>query len=207
MIRTTSFCLSLLTALAATPAQAQQAFPQRDMLQAYAAFTAEQCPRVAASVETTRAEGDERKTLVIEQTYQMMCVCQPRKLEARLKSLTPAEATRPVTEQQFTAEASVHTIGPCMNEFMRELLSGKTCERMQAGGKPGKTTNFCACMKPEVQKFSDAEAIEIGTRFATYIPAARKAKAEGRELPDRTPLMDRIVAAMEKCGDFVFLAK
>jgi hypothetical protein len=140
-----------------------------------------------------------RQKFLTEKMNAAVCQCYPRNIRNALKTTQEKDLSRQVTLQQLQ-EFMPPLLQPCMGAMFREMFGGEQCLAMlpaQAGPVP---ENFCACMKPEIAKFSDAEAVELGASGRAYREAVEVARNTGKPPPQKTPMMIRLGEIVQRCG-------
>ena len=191
-------CVAMAMAGAAfAQAQAQQQPTLRQALQQVLDETAKRCPLPNQFDEPGNPQA--RQKFLTEKMNVAVCQCYPRNIRNALKTMPEKNLARQTSIQQMQ-ELMPPLLQPCMGAMFREMFGGEQCLAMlpaQSGPVP---ENFCSCMKPEIAKFSDAEAVELGASGRAYRDAVEVARNTGQPPPPRSPMMIRLGEIVQRCA-------
>ena len=152
---------------------------------------------------TDRVDGSRhppaRQKLLNEKMNLAICQCVPENIRTALKTYPEEELSRQVTLEKMKSYLP-RLMEPCLGAMFRELFGGEQCLDMLPAHAGPLPDGFCACMKPEIDKFTDAEAAELGVMGHQYRDALEKARQAGKPPPPQTPLMSRVTARMKSCA-------
>lgn len=186
---------ALLTLLG--EAQAQQSPTLREALNQTLDEAAKRCPLRNQFNEPRHPEA--RQKFLTEKTNAAVCECFPRNVRNALETLPEEDLARQVNLEKMRA-VMPDLLHPCLAVQFREMFGGDHCVAMLPANAPPVREGFCACMKPEVVKLSDAEAVELGTAAQRYAAAVEEAHKSGRSPPPRAPLIQRFQDSMKRCA-------
>lgn len=160
---------------------------------------ADRCPIESESINPGQPDPGKLRVRISQLGNVATCECMPRRIREALRTTDPAQLSRQVGVEQVSELVISRFLTPCLGDAFRELFSGDACEELfpLSNRVPG---NFCACMKPRLREYSDAEAVELGNAYSTYAALRQKARQEGKALPPRPPIADRLFAAVTACG-------
>jgi hypothetical protein len=160
---------------------------------------AERCPLESESIAPGQSNPGKLRVRISQLGNHATCECMPKRIREALQTTDPAELSRQIDLEQVSELVISRFLTPCLGDAFRELFSGEACEELfpLSDRAPG---SFCACMKPRLREYSDAEAVELGNAYSTYAALRQKARQEGKAPPPRPPIADRLFAAVTACG-------
>jgi hypothetical protein len=163
---------------------------------------ARSCPLESEPARTGQPDSGALRAKVAELGNRATCACMPQRIREALRTLDPAEMSRKVDVDEARAIVVSRFLTPCLGEAFRDLFSGDACEEVfpLSSRVP---ENFCACMKPRLRQYSDAEAVELGNAFVAYGARVQRARQDGKVPPPRPAIADRLFSAVTECGGAV----
>jgi hypothetical protein len=173
-------------------AHAQEKIPLRLAIEQLQSETSTGCANEQRALEAARANTPAKSLRARERLHEAICTCMPERLATLRKSATEAELARPVGLAEFQRDLEKRVMQPCTGAMFRDLFGGPLCRELMAHAT-------CSCMAPEVARFTDAEAAELGATFSQFKQAEEKARKAGTALPARSALMNRMLTSVEKC--------
>jgi hypothetical protein len=176
---------------------AQQRPTLREALHQTLDESSRRCPMGKEFDDPTNPEA--RRKFMDEMMNEAICGCLPKKIHDALKTLPENELAKQVTLEDMKAYMP-RMLEPCLGSMFRELFSGEQCLAMLPARAEKVPADFCACMKPEVDKFSDAEAVQLGSTGSQYRTAVEEARKAGKPPPEQSPLMARLTQRMKHCA-------
>ena len=176
---------------------AQQQPTLREALQQVLDETGRRCPLPSQFNEPGTPEA--RQKFLTEKMNAAVCQCYPANIRKAIKSTAEKELARQVTVQQMQ-DFMPPLLQPCMGAMFREMFGGEQCQAMLPTQAEPVPADFCACMKPEIAKFSDAEAVELGATGRAYRDAVEYARRSGKPPPERSPMMARLGDIVKRCA-------
>lgn len=128
----------------------------------------------------------------------MICDCFPSRLRKLRTELSRQERSTRMTEAEFSGRYMSRIFAPCTGQGLRRTYSEGCTDRFRQSKQ--NAASYCACMKQEVERFTDLEAMELGRESADYMPLAADAKKQGRPIPDQPPLLRRMTDIDAMCS-------
>ena len=152
--------------------------------------------------DVAREEGDEQKAAISQLLVYHVCTCLPEQGRTLREKLPEEKLAEQVSEAEFTALGRKEIIDVCVGRQMRAMYQPPLCDARfkRPEFTAEQITKGCECMRAEVSTYSDAESTDIGLAFADHVPQLAEAKKAGKPKPATPPALERIFAAMERCG-------
>lgn len=159
----------------------------------------QRCP--LAGGDKAPSDGNVVDQLMNRKMNWAVCECLPDRAREALRTVPDAELSRQVELPQVQEFLNPRAVQPCVGEVFRDLFGGENCRVMMgARGRAETADKVCGCLKPEVARFSDAEAAELGVSFVQYQSLAERARKAGKPAPPRSPLLQRMIDVIDNCS-------
>lgn len=178
--------------LLAASAAAQERVAVRSVLEQLDNEAVTGCAVEKRQLAAARASTPAPQMRENERRHEALCTCMPAKLREYGQRASSAELARQVTSEEFKVIMQTQALDPCLAAMFRDMFGGSLCRHLM-------TERTCACMAPEVARFTDKEGASLGSRFLEYKKAQAKSRKSGEPMPVPAPLVRRMLESMEKC--------
>lgn len=126
----------------------------------------------------------------------MLCDCLPAQIKKLQSTLPQKDLKTKHSESSFSKQYLTTLIGSCGAEHFRSTYSEGCPARFSARANG---TQYCACMYRYVAQLADADAVQIGSDAADYLPLAADAKKRDLPAPEQPASLKKMAAAESAC--------
>lgn len=197
-MRRLSCSLAVLLACFFSIAQAQTRISVNQFLDGLLSMSASKCQnRDDALARQYESQGRIAEAHSIRSAEKMLCECMPARVKRLRSNLPPADRNRPVSEVEFTTRYMPDIVNACAGSQLRSTYGDGCADRFN--GRVSNAATYCSCMSSKLREISDAEAAEIGSASADYLPLAAAAQKQGLSAPTKPPALERFGVIEMNC--------
>ncbi len=129
--------------------------------------------------------------------YQARCRCAPKRLKERRDTMSRSELEKNVPPEVFRSFLDYEINAYCLVDTFKKIIAADCT-------KEGSIQKKCACIKSEMDIYSDGEMYAMALEMNKYILATGEARRTGGQAPAQPNSVKRFYSNIESCSEFAF---